>query len=89
MKIITISTPRMVYHLSHGLLKTLKSCLAHSKLSGSVAGYSSRAGILSSREGLRSPWPRDLKRIPVCQGLEGVPVSKLDVSHMKHVFGEI
>lgn len=27
--------------------------------------------------------------MPVCQGLEGVPVFRLDGPHMKYVFGEI
>lgn len=32
---------------------------------------------------------RDLKSVPICQGLEGGPVFKLDVLQMQYVFGEM
>lgn len=48
-----------------------------------MAGITALQGACG--EGLRSPWPRDLERMPVSEGSEGVPVSNLDLLEMKYL----
>lgn len=64
-------------------VQDLKQCLACSKPSERMAGITAVHGACG--ESLRSPWPRDLERMPVRDGSEGVPVSKLDLLEMKYL----